>query len=73
MNNNEMEFDFLNDSKTKSQKEEKKDFSNVFLIVLKMFGYILYGLICGLCGFIEIIATLFLIKGVKPKKRKRRR
>ena len=71
--NNEMEFEYLNDIESEAPKKDHSKLVNTSLLILKVLGYLFYGLICGLCGLIEIIATCFLLTSFKPKKRKRRR
>ena len=73
MNNNEIEFEYLNDLEAETPKKDRSWLVNGLLLILKVCGYVLYGLICGLCGLIEIIATCFLLTSFKPKKRKKRR
>lgn len=73
MNNNEMEFDFLNDN---TQQTEKKDHSKIisaFLSVAMVAGYILYGFICAFCFIIEAVATIFLLSSFKSKKKRKKR
>lgn len=69
--NNEQEFEFLNGTQ-KPLKEHK----NIFLKMLIVIGWILYIIIYFICGFIEILATLFLtssiIKTTHKRKRKKR-
>lgn len=69
--NNEKEFDFLNDTQ-KPVKERK----NIFLKILVIVGWFLYIIIYFICGFIEILAALFLtssiIKTTHKRKHKKR-
>ena len=72
MNNNEMEFDFLNDN---TQQKEKKDHSkiiSIFLSIAMVAGYILYGFIYVLCFIIEAVATIFLLSSFKSKKKRKK-
>lgn len=69
--NNEKEIEFLNDTQ-KPVKERK----NIFLKILVTIGWLLYIIIYFICGFIEILAALFLtssiIKTTHKRKHKKR-
>ena len=73
MNNNEMEFDFLNDNEYQAEKKDHSKAINALLTTIKVLGYILYSFICGFCFLIEALATVFLLSSFKPKKKRRKR
>ena len=73
MNNNEMEFDFLNDTAQPEQKKDHSKIINVFLTIAMVAGYILYGFICAFCFIVEAVATIFLLSSFKSKKKRKKR
>lgn len=68
MNNNEMEFEYLNGTQ-KPTKEHKNIFLKIFVII----GWILYIALEFFCSFIEVLATCFLLIDIKPKKKRKKR
>lgn len=71
MNNNEMEFEYLNDA-----EQPKKDRSKIIytlLIIANVIAYILYGFIYALCFLVKAIATIFLLSSFKSKKKRKKR
>lgn len=73
MNNNEMEFDFLNDNTEQTEKKDHSKIINIFLTILTVSGYILYGFICAFCFIVEAVATIFLLSSFKSKKKRKKR
>ena len=69
MNNNEMEFDFLNDN---TQQKEKKNYKNIFLSIAVIISWILYIFIYFICGFITFFAIVLFGISIRPKKHKKR-
>ena len=69
MNNNEMEFDFLNDN---TQQKEKKNYKNIFLSIAVIISWILYIFIYLICGFITFFAIILFGVSIVPKKHKKR-
>ena len=73
MNNNEMEFDFLNDNTQQTEKKDHSKIINIFLTLATVGGYVLYGFICVFCSIIEAVATIFLLLSFKPKRKRKKR
>lgn len=71
MNNNKMEFDFLNDN-TQQQEKKKKDCKNILLSIAVIISWILYIFIYFICGFITFFAVILFGISIVPKKRKKR-
>ena len=69
MNNNEMEFDFLNDN---TQQKEKKNYKNIFLSIAVVISWILYIFIYFICGFITFFAVILFGISIRPKKHRKR-
>lgn len=69
MNNNKMEFDFLNDN---TQQKEKKNYKNIFLSIAVIISWILYIFIYFICGFITFFAIILFGISIVPKKHKKR-
>ena len=69
MNNNKIEFDFLNDN---TQQKEKKNHKNIFLSIAVVTSWILYIFIYFICGFIKFFAIILFGISIIPKKRKKR-
>lgn len=69
MNNNEMEFDFLNDN---TQQKEKKNYKNIFLSIAVVISWILYIFIYFICGFITFFAIILFGISIRPRKHKKR-
>ena len=69
MNNNKIEFDFLNDN---TQQKEKKNYKNIFLNIAVVISWILYIFIYFICGFITFFAIILFGISIIPKKRKKR-
>ena len=69
MNNNKIEFDFLNDN---TQQKEKKNYKNIFLSIAVIISWILYIFIYFICGFITFFAIVLFGISIRPKKRKKR-
>lgn len=69
MNNNKMEYDFLNNN---TQQKEKKNYKNIFLSIAVVVSWILYIILYFICGFIVVIASLLFGISLVPHKRKKR-
>ena len=69
MNNNKIEFDFLNDN---TQQKEKKNHKNIFLSIAVVTSWILYIFIYFICGFITFFAIVLFGISIRPKKHKKR-
>lgn len=69
MNNNKMEFDFLNDN---TQQKEKKNYKNIFLSIAVVISWLLYIFIYFICGFITFFAIILFGVSIVPKKHKKR-
>lgn len=69
MNNNEIEFDFLNDN---TQQKEKKNYKNIFLSIAVVISWLLYIFIYFICGFITFFAIILFGVSIVPKKHKKR-
>ena len=65
MNNNKIEFDFLNDN---TQQKEKKNHKNIFLSIAVVTSWILYIFIYFICGFITFFAIVLFGISIRPKK-----
>lgn len=77
MNNNEMEFDFLNNNeKQNNNQSTKKDFSNFlsFIIggVITIIAYMGFFVISAFCFIIKAVATIFLLSSFKSKKKRKK-
>lgn len=69
MNNNKIEFDFLNDN---TQQKEKKNYKNIFLSIAVVISWLLYIFIYFICGFITFFAIILFGVSIVPKKHKKR-
>ena len=69
MNNNKIEFDFLNDN---TQQKKKKNYKNIFLSIAVVISWILYIFIYFICGFITFFAIILFGISIVPKKHKKR-
>ena len=69
MNNNKIEFDFLNDN---TQQKEKKNYKNIFLSIAVVISWLIYIFIYFICGFITFFAIVLFGISIIPKKHKKR-
>lgn len=69
MNNNKIEFDFLNDN---TQQKEKKNYKSIFLSIAVVISWLLYIFIYFICGFITFFVIILFGVSIIPKKHKKR-